>query len=283
VRINHIVVGFPLLFAGAASAATLHSFDGIATDTPVTLQQFGDPPGASIQPTGGNPATGGYLQLTPNINSQNNWATFDRSDPIAAPASTFAFDFRFDNLGAGGADGISFNYYNTTTYGASGNVSGSPLFTPEDPTAAGVLGIGFDTWGNVAPLDYQPAPPAELQANYSEISLFYNGTLVQRVDDTRTLPAGAFNMKDGAWHRATGTVNFNAATVTLLVDGAAIFTNATVDGLTPFESRVGFAGRTGGANEQTSIDNLNVQFVPEPTGAALLGIGALLLARRRRN
>jgi hypothetical protein len=278
-KVCHVAAAFPLLLAGVASAATLHSFDGGA-GTPLTLQQFGEPPGAMILTTGGNP--GGYLQLTPNVDSQNNYATFDRSDVGTVPASTFAFDFRFDSLGNGGADGFSFNYYNTANWGTSGNVAGGSPFTPEDPTGPGVLGIGFDTWGNLAPIDHQPAPPAELQGNYSEISLFYNGSLVQRVDDTRALAAGAFNLKDGAWHRVTGTVNFDAGTVSMLVDTTPIFTNTAAPGLTAFESRVGFAGRTGGANEQTSIDNVNVQFVPEPASAAILGVAGLMLLRRRR-
>src|SRR5215213_9853351 len=98
----------------AFSAIVAAQFDGGA-DTPYTLENFSDPAvaggGASIQTTGGNP--GGFLQLTPNVNGQNNWAMFNKTDVGAVPVSTFSFQFRFDNLGAGGAVGISFNYFPT--------------------------------------------------------------------------------------------------------------------------------------------------------------------------
>ena len=69
----------------------------------------------------------------------------------------------------------------------------------------------------------------------------------------------------------------------MTVDGATIFNNVTVPGLAPAETRVGFAGRTGNANERASIDNVNVQYVPEPASAALLGLCGLLMLGRRRS
>lgn len=274
-----------LTFPVASFAATIASYEGGA-DSPYALEFFGDatqggPP--TVQTADGNP--GGYLRLTNNVNGQNCWSTFDQTDPGTFPVANFRFDFRFDNLGAGGADGISFNFYNTNNFGTTGGV-GFSRFTPEDPNLVGVLGFGFDTWGNAAPIDYvneTTTPPTEFGSNYSEISLFYNGTPISRIDDTRTLSVGAFNLKDGAWHTASGVVNFSAGTVTLNVDATPIFTNQAVSGLVPFNSRVGFAGRTGGANERTSIDNVNVQYgIPEPASFSLVGTGALLLLRRRR-
>jgi PEP-CTERM motif-containing protein/lectin family protein len=276
-KLLRLLLVLPFVTSIASAAPTTANFDG-AGDSVYTLQTFGEPGGPSVQATGGNP--GGFLQLTPTLNSQNNWVTFDRTDVGPLPRMDFGFNFRFDNLGAGGADGFSFNFYATSLYGITGGV-GLPLFTPEDPAAAGVLGIGFDTWGNSAPVD-AVGPGAEFGPDYSEISLFWNGGLVVRVDDTRQLPA-AFNLKDGAWHRATGTVDFQTGRVSMSVDDTPIWVNLAVPGLVPFESRVGFAGRTGGANERTGIDGLNV--VPEPTSMALLGVGGLLLLlwRRRRS
>ena len=272
-KLQNLVAGaVGLLLSGPAFGQTVASFDGGA-DSPLTLQAFGEPPPPSVVAAGGNP--GGFLQLTNNVNSQNNWATFDRTNAGAAPRSNFALQFRMDNLGGGGADGFSFNYYPTANFGAAGGLGSAP-FTAEDPAGPGVLGFGFDTWGNGAPMDAN-----DLQSNYSEISVFFNGALVGRVDDTRVLGA-PLNLKDGAWHTAAGTVDFQGGTVTLTVDGTPIFSNLSLPGLTPFESRIGLAGRTGGANERTSIDNLSVQYVPEPGSAFGLALaGTLLLARRR--
>lgn len=264
---------FPLL-GTVAFGATVSNFEGGPGDTPINLQQFGDPAGPSILPDGGNP--GGFLQLTPNANGQNNFATFDLSDPGANfTASVFTFQFRVDMLGAGGADGFSFNYYPTALYGTTGGFA-APPFTPEDPAAAGVLGFGFDTWGNGDPFDANAN-----SADYSEISLFFDGALISRIDDTRLLPT-FLDLKDGAWHTVNGVVDTVGASVSMDVDGNPIFTAVGVPGLIAAEARVGFAGRTGGANEQASIDNVNVQFVPEPGVIGALAVGSLVLLRRRR-
>jgi hypothetical protein len=275
-----LAVGVPT----AGFAATIASYDGGA-DTPYSLEFYGDPNFGGppiVDTTDGNP--GGYLKLTSNVNSQNNWSMFDQTDPGTFPVASFSFDFRFDQLGANGADGISFNFFNTASFGTTGPI-GSARFTPEDPNLLGVLGFGFDTWGNAQPIDYvDPNTQAEFGSNYSEISLFYNGNPIMRIDDTRALPVGAFNLKDGAWHTASGVVNFQGGTVTLNVDTTPIFTNFPVSGLAPFSSRIGFAGRTGGANERSSIDNVNVQYgvIPEPASLSMAGLGGILLLRRRR-
>lgn len=274
-KIIPLITLFPVV-SGIAFGATTANFDG-GPGTPVTLQAFSpeNPPptgGATIETTGGNP--GGYLQLTKNVNGQVNYATFDRSDAGPYGQSTFAFQFRIDLLGAGGADGFSFSYLPTATFGTTGGLANSP-FTPEDPAFAGTLGFGFDTWGNGAPNDTNGNG-----SDYSEISVFYGG-LVARIDDTRTLPT-PLNLKDGAWHSVTGNVNFDGGTVSLSVDGNAIFTNLGVPNLEPYESRISYAGRTGGANERVAIDNVNVQYVPEPTAFGLLALSSMILLRRRR-
>lgn len=261
---------------GSASAAnTSAAFDGGA-DTTLTLERFGDPGQASIQTTGGN--GGGYLQLTDKVNGQNNWASFDRTHTGTAPQSTFAFQFKIE--GPNSADGISFSYANTAAYGTSGGL-GAPKFTPEDPQAAGILGFGFDTWSNNGGTG-GPDDPAQAQSSdYSEISLFWDNSLVARIDDTRK--SHGLTLDDGAWHDVYGTVDFAGAKVSLTVDGKVIFDGQTVAGLTPFESRILFAARTGGENELAGIDNLNVTYVPEPSVMALgaLGLGMLVLRKRK--
>ncbi|HEX5175750.1 MAG TPA: hypothetical protein VFV83_01910 [Chthoniobacteraceae bacterium] len=278
---SFLLLGLP----AASFAATIASYDAV-TDSPYTFEFFGDatqggPP--TVELDEGNP--GNYLRLTNNVNGQSGWATFDQTDPGTFQRIVFSFDFRFDLQNNGGADGLSFSFYNTDVYGTTGGV-GSQLYAPEDPNRVGVLGFGFDTWGNggVDYVDNTVVPPREFGADYSEISLFSNGSPVARINDTRTLTEGAFNLKDGAWHTATGVVDFSAKTVSLNVDTTPIFVNRAVSNLVPFSSRVGFAGRTGGANERTSIDNVNVQYgvIPEPASLSMAGLGGILLLRHRR-
>jgi MYXO-CTERM domain-containing protein len=263
----------------SAYAATVATFEGAVTDTPVNLQQFGGGSGPVISPTGGNP--GGYLQITSAANDKHNWATFDRSDAGTFSRSTFSFDFRIAIGTVPSADGFSFSYADTAIHGVSGNIVAAP-FTAEDPAAAGILGFGFDTWSNQGVHDNPNVPTG---SDYQEISVFWNGAVVQRIDDTRLLETPLL-LDDGAWHHVDGAVDFDAALVTLNVDGNEIFTDVAIPGLTPFESRIMFAARTGGENEDAGIDNLNVLFVPEPSVsllAGLLGLGGLLFWRRRKN
>lgn len=252
-------------------ASTVANFS--AAGTPVTLETFGAAGGASIEPGGGNP--GAYLQLTAAINGQNNFATFDLSDAGSHATSTFNFDFIIAPDPGPSADGFSISYANTATYGTSGGVGSAP-FTPEDPAAAGVLGFGFDTWSNQGAFD-NPAVPTG--SDYQDISVFYDGNLILRIDDTRLLTP-PLELDDGAWHTVTGSVNFAGASVDLNVDGNPVITDLAVPGLAPFESRIMFAARTGGENELAGIDNLNVGYiVPEPTAGvlALIGFGVFCL------
>jgi hypothetical protein len=264
----------------AVSALDLRAgttFTGDPGDSPYTLQQFGDPPGPLVAPTGGNP--GGVLVLSEAVNSQHNWATFDVAE--SGPAATFRFDFRIEAPNTPSADGISFTLANTSVVGASGPL-GAPPFTAEDPALASSLGIGFDTWSNQGAFDDPNVPTG---SDYQEISVFWNGALVNRIDDTRLLPT-PLTLDDAQWHSVAGNVDFAGGTLDLVVDGQTIHSGLSIPGLTAYESRVMFAARTGGENEQALVDNVNVQYVPEPaTGLmALIFAGTWLgFARRRRH
>jgi hypothetical protein len=269
-KLRQLFTLFPL-FAGMASAATIVNFDSGADPSLYTLDRFGAQPGPTVAATDGNP--GGFLQITREFGGLHNFVPFNQTDPGTFAVSTFAFDFRIDRLGGGGADGISFSYLDTATHGTTGTVGA--LFTAEDPAAAGVLGFGFDTYGNGGAFDAN-----DFAGNYSEITVFFNGVIVSRVDDTRAL-AAPFDLKDGAWHRVNGTIDFAGAKVSLSVDTIPVFENVDVLDLVPFESRILFAGRTGGSSERAGIDNLSVLYIPEPATSGLLVVGMLVLRRAR--
>lgn len=249
-------------------------FTGGAGDTPVFLSQYGLAPGPTIDAVGGNP--GGVLSVTIDTaaGGLQNGAAFDRTQTGTVPRVDFSFQFQLVAPRTPSADGFHFILLNTANFGIAG--AGANL--GEDPALTGVLGFGFDTWSNQGAFD-NPAVPTG--SDYQEISLFFNGALIQRIDDTRLLTP-ALLLDDGVYHTATGNFNFAAATASLTVDGNAVMTNVAVPGLTPFESRVQFGGRTGGETENALIDNVNVQFVPEPSVLGALALGSLVALRRRR-
>ena len=207
-----------------------------------------------------------------------NVAAFDRTQLGTVPRIDFNFQF---NIGVGSttgtADGFHFMLIPTSIFGASGQGANRG----EEPDEPGALGFGFDTWSNNGGFG-GPDDPAQPQgSDYQEIALYYNGAEIASIDNTRLLATPLF-LDDGLWHTVNGNFNFTTQTATLTVDGQTIFNNTTIPGLAGFENRVQFGARTGGENEVVSIDNLNVQYVPEPSVFGALALGSLVALRRRR-
>ena len=85
----------------------------------------------------------------------------------------------------------------------------------------------------------------------------------------------------------TATYDALAGTVSFVTTGLETDANfvdiglpATVAGDDAFN--FGFSARVGGANQDLFIDNLVITTIPEPSGLALLGLGALGFFLRRR-
>jgi hypothetical protein len=254
-----LLLALPFSLAAAVSVSAATTFS-----TPVSLVQGGVGAGPTFDGT--------TLTLNTAANDQNNTAAFDVSDPGTKPGANFSFTFRVAAGTVPTADGFSFSFANTSNFGSSGGIT--PTFPGEEPNAAGILGFAFDTWNNVE-------DPGGDGTDLTQIALHYNGALVTAVDDTRLLPT-PFSIDDGQTHNVVGSANFAAGTVSLSVDGQSIFNNVAVPGLVPIESRIMFAGRTGGENELVQITALNVSFIPEPGSAILALLGTAAIFRRRR-
>jgi hypothetical protein len=249
---------FAALLSVVAIANTTANFDN-DNDSSYLLQALGqNQTYPEIQKEDGSDNS--FLQLNAAHGSQDNWIVFDRSDEGKFANSSFSFSFRLDqltSLGWGGADGFSICFLSTDIFGASSGFSES-TFHAEDPAALGILGIGFDTFNNGDVFE----APGPFGSNYSEISLFFNGNLITRVNDTRLLPL-PFNLKDDKWHEVRGTIDYANHRVSMKVDDSEVFSSVSVTGLAPVESRVAFGGRTGAGYERTSIDNVSVEYSNE--------------------
>ncbi|MBI5385381.1 MAG: lamin tail domain-containing protein [Verrucomicrobia bacterium] len=225
-----------------------------------TPRQQNAAPAPSIQ-VGDTGSAGRFLRLlTDGANDNLNNITFDRTAPGVYPMITADFDFRITDTAGNPADGFSFLLIPTATYGATG--MGLDVGTAaEEPNFSGVFAIGFDVY------------PATESRN--DVSVHW-GAELQNV----TIPRADFYMvasaAGGFFHRAHIVLTYVpggatlSVTITPNINGTpgtpiTVIDRLSIPGLPQFESRVEFAGRTGGANMSVDLDNIDVQF-GYPTG-----------------
>lgn len=263
-----ILTGF---FSGSSYGALTADFDG--SGTPWTNAVFGAGPLPSV--LAGGP-TGNFMRLTyDGVASNQTSLTFDQADSGLFPSISTHFDFRISASSPPAAEGFSFMLIPTAFYGATGTgaYSGGAAEVPNYP---GVFGVAFDD---------------------NRLAVHWNGSQLTYKD---FLPA-ELDIDDGTWHSVDlslvftgGNLTFN---MTLIPDvygtpgtPVAAFNNVLFGGISPFDYRVEFAGRTGTANyANIDLDNISVvpgqiPAVPVPAAYALgcMGLGCVSWLRRRR-
>ncbi len=271
--------------------------------TPYAAMQHANPPGGTLSPTfplppAGGPADGDY-RLTENIGSQQNSIAFDKtfSTLKAGQQILGSFDIRVQNDNANTADGMSFMILDTAIYGDSGPLAAGHFGAApaEDPNFPGVIGLGFDTFDNDE--DFVAGDPNGcggggpcLDRLANSISAHANGVQL----DQQFLPNIAYN--DGNWievqfalsivdNGTGGLSGFLDVLTTDLATGEVFlaFAGLPVDNL-PENVRFAFAARTGGEQDIQSLDNVNIQQIPEPSSIliAVSAIGLVAFVQRRR-
>lgn len=189
---------------------------------------------AEIMP-GGDP----YLRLIHDgANSNKNRVHFDRTEIGPFNTVNVEFDFRMN----GRADGFSFLMLPTSSYGTTIANSGVAVGIAEEPNLAGVLAIGFDIWNNI-----------------DEISVHYGST---RAANNQS---AAIDLASDQWHRAQITIepapgSGSDVSVSVVPFGGGapiVFHNkVNVPDVVPYEYRVQFSGRTGGATTNVDLDKI---------------------------
>jgi hypothetical protein len=281
-----IVVGLagPLGWAGSAS----YNFNSDpASSGIIMIGSGGYPVWRSSGGTGGG-ATDGYLALLDSVGNTHAAILFPELDPgLNLQAFVFDVDLRVGNaIGNGGrpADGFSLNFVRATDPVVLEMVNGSDPSNDfaepgqlENGVASGIA-VSFDTWqGNVLP------DGGDLEGLIVRVD---NETLLEHpmpdrngvnsndpsgqnaCTDINSLQTGPYDGLDTGnpdglcWAHLHVELTTNSL-LTVVWKGATILDHAAIN-FAPSPGRLLFAGRTGGANENTHIDNVQITTIGVP-------------------
>jgi hypothetical protein len=140
----------------------------------------------------------------------------------------------------------------TSSYGTSGQGAFRTYVGVEEPNYPGVFAIGFDMYPH---------------ASQNDVSAHWNGAEYVNF----TIPRSTLEMVSGQFHRCEIQLEYGdgGAYVTVLLQpninsgGGTPLTPINrwfIPGMTPYDCRVEFAGRTGGLDMSVDLDNILVQF-----------------------
>ena len=250
--------------AAASGTPTRQDFD--LAGTAYTLSQSG--PTAPVLHAADAGSAGNYLRLVPASGNEGGTIAFNRTATGTFGSVVVTFDFRITPPSeANQADGMSLALLNTAAYGTNG---AAPVFG-EVPNLANSIGISFDDYNNGS----TPAEP-----NNNHISLHWNTAQIGNA------VTPSFDMSNGKFHRAQVIIWFSGGnayvTVRLTPDingtpgpTETVLQSALIAGAAPYQSRLAFSARTGGAWAAHDLDNVNAEFTANAAAAA--GLSLLIL------
>ena len=278
---------------GCLCAGGIRSHAGSATynfdsDPSAVLKLFGT---STWSPTDGNPAAGGYLSITDAINSQRGAIVFDDFDNgLVVKAFSFSMDVRIGGGTDTPADGISINYVR----------AGDPVLTdplngwatgpngeadlPEEGATTG-LAIGFDAYYSGGDNSWngagRPGGSASLTDDVIGMSVRIDNKLVYQFalptlngavgTDPTSLQTGPQDANNAG---SPDLLTWQPLSVNLAEDGTLIIKYKGVEltpagGLhttfAPSPGRLVLVGRTGGANQNNHVDNIQITTIPATT------------------
>ena len=200
-----------------------------------------------------------YLRLTmAGIQNHRNSITFDHTQQGSQTATGLVtsgqFDFRVIGTDANNpADGLAMMLIPTNTYGTTGpgvfyNNSGN--IEIEKPNYPGVLGIGIDVHNE--------------SQGINDVSLHWNGAQISNV----TLPDTVIDLDTNVFHHLSFNIDWTSTGALVNVDMAhdvlgnpgptTNVISSFITDLMPYDYRVEFGARTGGAHANIDLDNIQV-------------------------
>jgi len=288
-----------LLVMPAQAQNTMNDFSGGAGQTPYTEYGQGTPGFVNNGPPG--PANY-YQLCSAGVGSTDWCIAFDRTLTGPASHITLDFDFSVGGTpGAGNyADGFGVALIPTSVFGAYGPTGNGPVIAAEGPRAPntkdGSLTIGIDTYDNGLGDDDSSGFDIDnntLKVQYASTDAISNFQLslnpfgYQCHQDTQSTKfdhmtvtiaidpngGGALvtvqitsnqvgNAGDPPGNRPSPTNRGGPGTTITAGTSFTPVSNLLIPGVMPYEMRLAFGARTGGATDNEAIANVNCVFAP---------------------
>ncbi len=272
------------------------SFTGTTAPNWVFVTGQGD--GASLTAaTGVDNAGDGWLRLTEDDNDQSSFVYYDQ--PISSALGLrVTFDFVIWSTSTSVGDGFAFVIFDADATPAAGGYGGSLGYSKRSGIlglAGGVVGIGFDEFGNYSnPTEGREGGPGQV-AN----AIAIRGSQGETRDDGYEYITGTESLANFATASAQSRDDAVIHTVRITLTPDKVLTiewkpETSTEWETligPFACelecpewiKIGYTGGTGGVTAYHEIRNLEVSAaIPEPGSLALLLCGVALLGMRER-
>lgn len=246
--------------------------------------------------TGTDPAGQGWLRLTADKTWQQSFVYCNTALPTAA-GLVFTFDFVVWGAATSLADGLALAVFDAAVTPGAGGYGGSLGYaqrTGINGLAGGIVGFGFDTFGNFSnPTEGRIGGPG-LVKNAISIRGSMGATRLdgyQYVTGTSSLGAFSTGNADSRDDAVVHTVRITIPTdkkISIewkIPDGewVKLIDKYQCSLTCPGAVKFGFTAGTGGLSSNQEIRNLSVTSVPEPAGLALalIAAGVLMIPPRR--
>ena len=224
---------------------TNQDFSGGAGQTPYTLSTFGAGPGPAV--------SGGALVMVSELNQQTVMAAMtggtNQQNVIAFDQTTTGIvrhiEAQWDFSITTGTDGLGFALLNMADYGTSG--PGPHIDYWDKPNLTGSFGVGIDTF-------YYHVNRSSRWPSH-EVSLHWNGWF-------RENALSPVDFVDGTTHTAHATIDYttSGANISVDIDGAPVYANTFMAGMTPADCRAAFGAQTSGSSGTITLDNVHVTY-----------------------
>ncbi len=265
-----------------ASTYVSDSFTGTTAENWTMVTGAGDGP-ALTAATGVDPAGQGWMRLTGDKDWQSSFVYCNTALPTSA-GLRFTFDFVIWGTDATRADGLALVIFDSKVTPGAGAYGGSLGYAQRsgiNGLAGGIVGFGFDTFGNFSnPNEGRIDGPGQ-RAN----SIAIRGSMGATRTNGYAYITGVTNLSAFSTKTSSRT-NAVAHTVRITIptdkkisiewkvagteDWTTLIDEYQCSLSCPAEVKFGFTAGTGALSSNQEIRNLSVTSVPEPASALLI-------------